>query len=197
MEYLLDENEKVLIDDQEKAETFLSIYNMKIGRNKMIDPRLLKQLNKKTLLSRSMRCVYLLDDFIIKTSSDATSSRLPVGSDQCLNEFNIFHSTDERLKMFKSILCPVYAIYESKFIYLTVHKRLTPLAIDNNSEETIYSYIKKGHKFPNQEEFFYALEKFKERWVTQSKDLQNEYCKISTFGYDENRNLLILDYGML
>jgi hypothetical protein len=181
----------------EKAEIFLNTYNMKIGRNKRLNDKLLRQLNRENLISRSMRCVYLVDDFIIKTSSDATSPRLPIGADQCINEFNIFHSNDDRLKIFKDILCPVYAIYESNFLYLTVHKHLTPLSIDNNSDETIYSYIEKGHSFVNEIKFFPILEEFKKLWVTDSVELQNEYCKISTFGYDENKNLFVLDYGML
>ncbi|NMM65734.1 hypothetical protein HBE96_24450 [Clostridium sp. P21] len=170
---------------------------MKIGQNKSFSNKLLKRLTKENLISRSVRCVYLVDNFIIKTSSDATCSRLPLGADQCLNEFNIFHSNDERLKVFKDILCPVYAIYESRYIYITVHKRLTALCTNSNSNETIYSYLKKGLRFRNEDTFFYTLEKFKKLWVTDSVELQNEYCKLSTFGYDENRNLLLLDYGML
>lgn len=181
----------------EKAEIFLNTYNMKIGWNKRLSDNLLKKLNKKNLISRSMRCVYLVDDFIIKTSSDATGPRLPIGADQCINEFNIFHSNDDRLKIFRDILCPVYAIYGSNFLYLTVHKHLTPLSTNNNSDETIYSYIEKGHSFANETEFFNILDEFKKLWVTDSVELQNEYCKISTFGYDVNRNLLVLDYGML
>lgn len=190
-------NKEIVTYSDEKAEAFLNTYNMKIGRNKTLSQQLLDKLTKEALISRSMRCVYLVDDFIIKTSSDATGTKLPIGADQCLNEFNIFHSNDHRLKIFKDILCPVYAIYESKFIYLTVHKHITALALNNNSDETIYSYIKKGHNFSNEIIFFNLLEEFKKLWVTNSEELQNEYCKISTFGYDENRNLLILDYGML
>ncbi len=200
MEYIFGKkknHEEILTYSDEKAEIFLNTYNMKIGRNKRLNNKLLNQLNKENLISRSMRCVYLVDDFIIKTSSDATSPRLPIGADQCINEFNIFHSNDIRLKAFKNILCPVYAIYESNFLYLTVHKRLTPLSINNDSDETIYSYIKKGNSFINETKFFPILEEFKKTWVTSSVELQNEYCKLSTFGYDENRNLLVLDYGML
>ena len=181
----------------EEVELFLNQYNMKLGKNKTTSNKLLKQLNRENIISRSMRCVYLIDKFIVKTSSDATSFRLPVGADQCLNEYNIFNSTDERLEQFKKILCPVYAIYESKFLYLTVHKLLTPLSSHNNFDETIYTFIESGRQFSNETEFLYTLEKFKSTWVTNSPELQNEYCKISSFGYGENNNLYILDYGML
>lgn len=202
MKYIFGKNKKnvnkeIVTYNDAKAEAFLNDYNMKIGKNKTLSRKLLDKLTKETLIARSMRCVYLVDNFIIKTSSDATGTKLPIGADQCLNEFNIFHSNDHRLKIFKDILCPVYAIYESKFIYLTVHKYITALSLNNNYHETIYSYIKSGHSFPNETIFFNLLEEFKKLWVTDSKELQNEYCKISTFGYDENRNLLILDYGML
>lgn len=180
-----------------EVERFLNQYNMKLGKNKTINNKLLKQLNRQNMFSRSMRCIYLIDKFIIKTSSDATGFGLPVGADQCLNEFDIFHSTEEGLKEFKNILCPVYALYESKFLYLTVHKFLSPLSKDNSSNETIYSYIQGGKSFANETNFFPILENFKNNWVTNSPELQNEYCKISTFGYDENNNLYVLDYGML
>ena len=180
-----------------QVEKFLNQYGMNLGQNKRMTSCLLKDLNRKNMIARSMRCVYKLDNFIIKASSDATGSRLPVGADQCLNEFKIYTSKDEGLQKFKKILCPVYAIYESKFLYLTVHKLLNPLETGIDSDETIYSYLEKGKKFANEIEFFSTLEKFKDLWVTKSPELQNEYCKINSFGYDENNNLYILDYGLL
>lgn len=181
----------------EQAEIFLSQYDMSLGRNKRTSSKLLKQLTRKSIIARSMRCVYKIDNFIIKASSDATTFRLPIGADQCLNEFDLYTSDDERLQEFKDILCPVYALYESKFLYLTVHKLLTPLDTSTESTETIYSYIEKGFRFPNEDTFFPILEKFKKSWVTDCPELQNEYCKINSFGYDENNNLYLLDYGML
>lgn len=184
-------------EELHQVEKFLNHYGMELGKNKKIKSGLLKQLNRKNIIARSMRCVYELDDFIIKASSDATGFSLPVGADQCLNEFNIYTSKEEDLQKFKDILCPVYAIYESKFLYLTVHKRLNPIETRTDTDETIYSYIKKGKKFKNQDKFLSALEKFKVMWVTKTPELQNEYCKVNSFGYDENNNLYILDYGML
>lgn len=180
-----------------EVEKFLSQYGMKLGQNKRMAGSLLKQLNRKNIIARSMRCVYRLDNFIIKASSDATGFSLPVGADQCLNEFKIYTSEDERIEKFKEILCPVYAIYESKFLYLTVHKLLNPIETGTESDETIYSYIKKGKRFANEEKFFSVLEKFKKLLVTKVPELQNEYCKVNSFGYDENNNLYVLDYGML
>ena len=181
-----------------QVEKFLNQYGMKLGENKKMTSGLLKQLNRKNIIARSMRCVYKLDNFIIKASSDATGFHLPVGADQCLNEFNIYTSRDEQLEKFKEILCPVYAIYESKFLYLTVHKCLNPIETRTDSDETIYTYIKnRGRTFANEEKFFSILEKFKELFVTKIPELQNEYCKINSFGYDENNNLYILDYGIL
>lgn len=170
---------------------------MGLGRNKKTSSSLLRQLTRQNIVARSMRCVYKIDNFIIKASSDATSFRLPIGADQCLNEFDIYTSDDERLQEFKEILCPVYALYESKFIYLTVHKLLTPLDTSTESTETIYSYLEKGFSFENMDSFFPLLEKFKKTWVSDSPELQNEYCKINSFGYDEDNNLYVLDYGML
>lgn len=184
-------------NELDEVKRFLNEFNMKPGKNKTINNKLLKQLNRKNLVSRSMRCIYLIDNFIIKTSSDATTFRLPVGADQCINEYDIFNSTDERLQEYKEIFCPVYAIYESKFLYLTVHKSLTALSTNNYCDETIYTYIESGNTFPNQERFLSILEKFKRTWVTDVPELQNEYSKISSFGYDENKNLYVLDYGML
>lgn len=166
-----------------QVEKFLSQYGMKLGENNCITNGLLKQLNRKNIIARSMRCVYILDNFIIKVSSDATGFSLPVGADQCINEFEIYTSKDEKLENFKDILCPVYAIYKSKFLYLTVHKCLTPIDTSIDSDETIYGYVEK--------------EKFKNLFVTKSPQLQNEYCKVNSFGYDENKNLYVLDYGML
>lgn len=180
-----------------QVEKFLNQYGMELGKNKMVSSSLLKQLNRKNILARSMRCVYKLDNFIIKVSSDATTYRLPIGADQCLNEFNIYTSKDKRLENLKEILCPVYAIYESKLLYLTVHKRLNPLETRTTSDETIYDYVEKKRKFANEEKFFSLLEKFKDLLVTKVPELQNEYSKINSFGYDENDNLYILDYGML
>lgn len=184
-------------NELEEVERFLNQFNMKLGRNKTINGKLLKKLTRQNIFSRSMRCIYLVDKFIIKTSSDATGLGLPVGADQCLNEYDIFNSTDESLTQFREILCPVYAIYESRFLYLTVHKLLNPLSKNNDSNETIYSYIQGGKRFSNETIFFPILEEFKSTWVTKSPELQNEYSKISTFGHDENNNLYILDYGML
>lgn len=180
-----------------EVEKFLSQYGMKLGENNSITNSLLKQLNRKNIIARSMRCVYILDNFIIKVSSDATGFSLPVGADQCINEFKIYTSKDEKLEDFKDILCPVYAIYKSKFLYLTVHKRLTPIDTSTDSDETIYGYVEKEKNFLNQNTFFSKLEKFKNLFVTKSPQLQNEYCKINSFGYDENNNLYVLDYGML
>jgi hypothetical protein len=180
-----------------QVENFLKQYGMELGKNKKITSGLLKQLNRKNIIARSMRCVYELDNFIIKASSDATGFNLPVGADQCLNEFNIYTSEEETLQKFKEILCPVYAIYESKFLYLTIHKRLNPIDTRTDSDETIYGYIKNGKRFANEEKFLPTLKKFKEQWVSKSPELQNEYSKINSFGYDENNNLYILDYGML
>ncbi|WML33694.1 hypothetical protein [Clostridium sp. OS1-26] len=181
----------------QQAEKFLNQYGMSLGRNKRTSSHLLRQLTRQNIIARSMRCVYKIDNFIIKASSDATGFRLPVGADQCLNEFDLYTSYDERLQEFKEILCPVYAIYESKFLYLTVHKLLNSLDTSTESTETIYTYIEKGFKFANEDRFFPILEKFKRSWVTNSPELQNEYCKINSFGYDENNNLYVLDYGML
>lgn len=180
-----------------QVENFLKQYDMKLGENKRITNSLLKQLNRKNIIARSMRCVYVLDNFIIKVSSDATGFSLPVGADQCLNEFEIYTSEDEKLENFKEILCPVYAIYKSKFLYLTVHKRLNPIDTRTDSDETIYTYVEKGKSFSNEKTFFSKLEKFKNLLVTKSPELQNEYCKVNSFGYDENNNLYVLDYGML
>lgn len=172
-------------------------FDMHIGINNSTNKYLFKQLNIKNFVARSVRTIYNIDNFIIKATSDATMKGLPLGSDQCLNEFKIFTSSDERLQEFRKILCPVYAIYESKFIYFTINKLLTPLAKNNNSNETIYDYVKKGNQFNNQSNFFTLLEKFKKEWITNTPIMQNEYSKLSTFGYDENNNLYILDYGML
>lgn len=180
-----------------QVENFLKQYGMKLGENKCITNSLLKQLNRKNIIARSMRCVYVLDNFIIKVSSDATGFSLPVGADQCINEFEIYTSEDEKLENFKEILCPVYAIYKSKFLYLTIHKRLNPIDTRTDSDETIYSYIEKGKNFSNEKSFFSKLEKFKNLLVSKSPQLQNEYCKVNSFGYDENNNLYVLDYGML
>ncbi|MDW8801417.1 hypothetical protein P8V03_09650 [Clostridium sp. A1-XYC3] len=184
-------------DHLKEIERFLLDHDMKLGKNKTTSNKLLSKLNRKSLISRSMRCVYRVDNFIVKTSSDATGSRLPVGADQCLNEFNIYNSTDKRLEHFREIFCPVYAIYESRFLYLTIHKLLTPLSTKDDSDETIYSFINSGRKFSNESKFFHILENFKSTWVTKSPELQHEYSKISTFGHDENNNLYVLDYGML
>lgn len=180
-----------------EVENFLSQYGMNLGHNKRMAGNLVKQLNRKNIIARSMRCVYQLDNFIIKASSDATGFSLPVGADQCLNEYKIYTSEDEQIKDLKEILCPVYAIYESKLLYLTVHKRLNPIETSTCSDETIYSYIKKGKKFANEDRFFGILDKFKELLVTKAPELQNEYCKANSFGYDEDNNLYVLDYGML
>lgn len=180
-----------------EVEKFLKQYNMKLGRNKYLHNRLIKQLNRENIVSRSMRCVYSIENFIIKTSSDATGSRIPIGGDQCLNEYNIYNATDENLLEFKDIFCPVYAIYESKFLYLTIHKHLTPLTKNNNSHDTIYSYIENNGRFANHHNFFTLLEKFKTDWVSDIPEIQHEYCKLSTFGHDEYKNLYVLDYGML
>ncbi|MBV7273627.1 hypothetical protein [Clostridium thailandense] len=181
----------------QQVEKFLNQYGMTLGRNKKTTNSLLRQLTRQNIIARSMRCVYKIDNFIIKASSDATSFRLPIGADQCLNEFDIYTSDDERLQEFKEILCPVYALYESKFIYLTVHKLLTPLDTSTESTETIYTHLEKGFSFSNVDSFFPLLEKFKKTWVSDSPELQNEYCKINSFGYDEKNNLYLLDYGML
>lgn len=181
----------------QQVEKFLNQYSMTLGRNKKTTSSLLRQLTRQNIIARSMRCVYKIDNFIIKASSDATSFRLPIGADQCLNEFDIYTSDDERLQEFKEILCPVYALYESKFIYLTVHKLLTPLDTSTESTETIYNHLEKGFSFSNMDSFFPLLEKFKKTWVSNSPELQNEYCKINSFGYDESNNLYLLDYGML
>jgi hypothetical protein len=186
-----------MVNDLHNAEKFLSQYGMKLGRNKKTTNALLNQLNKNTIIARSMRCIYRLDNFIIKASSDATGFGLPVGADQCINEFDIYTSDDERLQKYKEIFCPVYAIYESKFLYLTVHKSLTPLETRTDTDETICDYMEKGMQFANAESFFPILEDFKETWVTKVPEIQNEYCKINSFGYDENNNLYVLDYGML
>lgn len=180
-----------------QAQNFLKRHGMELGKNKKIANSLLKQLNKKNIIARSMRCVYKLDNFIIKASSDATGFNLPLGADQCLNEFNLYTSEEENLKKFKEILCPVYAIYESKFLYLTIHKRLNPIETKADSEEIIYNYFKRGKKFANEDTFFPSLENFKELLVTKSPECQNEFSKINSFGYDENNNLYILDYGIL
>lgn len=180
-----------------EVEEFLNNHGMKLGKNKSTSNKLLNKLNRKNLIARSMRCIYRVDNFIIKASSDSTSFRLPIGADQCLNEFNLYNSTDEKLKDFKEIFCPVYAIYESKFLYLTVHKLLTPLAINDDSEETIYSYVTSNRRFANEARFLDILDKFKNIWVSKAPELQYEYDKISSFGYDKNSNLYVLDYGML
>lgn len=180
-----------------QAQNFLKQHGMELGKNKKIARSLLKQLNKKNIIARSMRCVYQLDNFIIKASSDATGFKLPMGADQCLTEFNLYSSEETNHKKFKEILCPVYAIYESKFLYLTVHKRLNPIDTKADSDETIYNYIKRGKNFSNEDTFFPALENFKELLVNESSECQNEYTKINSFGYDENNNLYVLDYGIL
>lgn len=184
-------------EELQQVQNFLKQYGMNLGKNKKITNNLLNQLSRKNIIARSLRCVYKLDNFIIKTSSDATGLHLPIGADQCINEFNIYTSEEEHLKKFKEILCPVYAIYESKFLYLTIHKALNPLETKSDSEETIYDYIKNGINFTNKKSFFPILHEFKELWVGKSPELQSEYSKITSFGYDENNNLYILDYGIL
>lgn len=171
-------------------------YGMHLGNNETINKKLMKQLNRKNLFARNTRCVYLVDNLIIKTSSDSTVGNLPLGADQCINEFNLYHSEDIAATNFKKILCPVYAIYKSKFIYLTIHKYLTPLAKNDDSLETIYSYVEEDKTFNNSHKFLSLLDNFKEKWVYPSAAVQYEFSKLSTFGYDENRELNILDYGI-
>jgi len=180
-----------------EAEEYLKEnYNMKIGKNTTINKHLLKKLNRSNMVARSMRCVYQVDGYIFKTSSDATSKGLPIGADQCINEFHLFFSEDERVKEYKDILCPVYAIFESSFIYVTMHKLLVPLARDYRTTKTIYSVLNGEKTFENQDAFLPKLEKFRKTWVTDSEQLQNEYIKLSTFGYDKSNNLHVLDYGV-
>ncbi|AKN29660.1 hypothetical protein Ccar_01855 [Clostridium carboxidivorans P7] len=186
MDYNLAQVEKYLKDS----------YNMHLGENKLISKKLMKQLNRKNLIARSARCVYLVDNLIIKTSSDSTLSGLPFGAEQCINEFNLYHSEDGSIMPFKKILCPVYAIYKSKFIYLTIHKPVVPLAKNDDCPDTIYSHIKEDNSFTNSSTFLLLLDSFKEKLVFKSAAVQYEFSKLSTFGYDENRELCILDYGI-
>jgi hypothetical protein len=171
-------------------------YGMHLGHNETVNKKLMKQLNRKNLVARNTRCVYLVDNLIIKTSSDSTVGNLPFGAEQCINEFNLYHSEDITVDNFKKILCPVYAIYKSKFIYLTIHKPLIPLAKNDDSPETIYSYVKEDKNFNNVHKFLSLLDSFKEKLVYPSAAVQYEFSKLSTFGYDENRELHILDYGI-
>ncbi|NMM63277.1 hypothetical protein HBE96_11430 [Clostridium sp. P21] len=180
-----------------QVEDYLTnIYGMHLGENKTISKKLMKQLNRKNLIARSARCVYLVDNLIIKTSSDSTFGKLPFGAEQCINEFNLYHSKDSSVNPFKKILCPVYAIYKSNFIYLTIHKPVVPLAKNDDCPDTIYSHIEKDSSFSNINLFLSILDEFKEKLVFNSPAIQYEFSKLSTFGYDENRELCILDYGI-
>ncbi len=183
--------------ESKQVEEYLKhTYGMHLGHNKIISKNLMKQLNRKNIIARTTRCIYLVDNLIIKTSSDSTGGTLPIGADQCINEFNLYHSENHIVTSFKEILCPVYAIYKSKFIYLTIHKPLVALARNDDSPETIYSYIKENKELLNSHNFLLRLDNFKNELVQKSPAIQYEFSKLSTFGYDENRNLQILDYGI-
>lgn len=190
---------------------------MNIDCSTHVSKALVKTIRKCHSLQTGAREVYEINkEEVIKLCTGRIKERRPnydlyTRISQIETEIKTYTSKKE----FREILCPVKFYYSGKHIRFDIMKKLTPITGEKGVVDII-EFIKNSN-FRNKKRFIMLFPKFIESFGLEYLDNKpynefieifkpddfdsmcgelRDYHKFSSYGIDEDNNILLLDYGV-